>query len=118
MQVSLTLFLWVMKVWISLFLIALFSLQQLPVKELGKLLAKKTCTEQSADDDTPSGDDTPGPFKQLKEKADLDKYCTTPFLFQTRELATRHRVATALHEAQRLMPHFVPEILTPPPNVA
>ena len=107
-----------MKVWISLLLIALFSLQQLPVKELGKLLVKKSCTEQSTDDEAATGDDAPNPSKQLKEKADLDKYCTTPFLLHTREVATRHRIETALHEAQRLMPHFVPEILTPPPNVA
>lgn len=107
-----------MRFWVSCLLMALFSLQQLPVKELGKLLLKKACTEQSGDDEGNAGNDDPPTPKQFKEKEDTDKCYPAPLLFHTREVIVEHRVETALHEAERLVPHFVPEILTPPPNRA
>lgn len=107
-----------MKLWISYLLIALFSLQQLPVKELSKLLLKKVCTEQSTDDEGAASNDNPTSSKQLKEKEDADKFCQHTLFFHFKEVAVSHRIETALHEAQRLVPHFVPDIITPPPNQA
>lgn len=106
-----------MKYWVSCLLMILFSLQQLPVKELGKLLVKKTSTEQVEDGDGSGTDeDNPSPLKQLKEKEDPLKYCMSTVSFQFKEVIVTHQVATALHKAHRLVPHFVPDIATPPPN--
>lgn len=104
-----------MKLWVSYLLIILFSLQQLPVKELGKLLVKKSTTEQVQDSDEANNEDTPAP-KQFKE--DPLKYCLHPVSFHLKEIIITHRVETALHEAHQFIPHFVPDIVTPPPNLS
>ncbi len=102
-----------MKQWLSYLLIILFSLQVLPVKELGKMLLKKAATGQSADDN----EEESGAGKDLKEKT-IDKLFLTTDGISFRMFITDSLVKTALHYLCHFKASFYPDITTPPPDKA
>jgi hypothetical protein len=86
----------------------IFSFQVLPVKEIGKILFKGQMTEEiheTSHDDIGSG--------KIK-KADLKVFLKSETLASVRYLSSK--LTVAIHETERLPRHFVPDILTPPPN--
>ena len=101
-----------MKLLLSYFLIILFSLQSLPVKELGKLLVKKSATEQVQDADEEMEKEASS--KQWKEYNQKLYLHSPSYVFHA--TFTALKVAIALQDAGIIRPHFVPDIPTPPPN--
>jgi len=86
----------------------IFSFQVLPVKELGQILFKGLMTEEIHE---AAADDTSG-TKLKKEPARL--------FYRHEGLASilyfTSKVHTAIHDAEKLPRHFIPDIITPPPN--
>ena len=96
-----------MKKFLAYIFLFIFSFQVLPVKELGRILFKGLMTEEIHE----TADDTSGP-KLKKEPAKLfNKHEDLASI-----LYFTSRVNTALHDAEKLPRHFVPDIITPPPN--
>jgi hypothetical protein len=86
----------------------IFSFQVLPVKEIGQILFKGLMTEEIHE----ASHDDSGSCK-LK-KADLKVFYKPETSASVQYLSSK--LAVAIHEAERLPRHFVPDIITPPPN--
>lgn len=104
-----------MKKLLAYIFLIIFSTQVLPVKEIGKILYKGQITEEEVHTCSEGCEDS----NALKLKIEGD-----PFHHTERQLFQAHaRVAfltqqinTAIHHAEHIPIHFVPDILTPPPN--
>lgn len=89
-----------------------FSIQVFPVLEISKALTKKQVAEQAEEFET-CGDD----FCADAKEEDAEQQLTVA----ANEVRTRqynNTIATALQNAERLPQYFIPDILTPPPNIA
>lgn len=86
----------------------IFSFQVLPVKELGKLLAGNTMTEEVQHD----CDWEPGGKMKKEGDSFLPPTDTTP----ARSIALEKAIAIIVHHSDGLPDYHVPDILTPPPN--
>lgn len=95
----------------------IFSLQMLPLKEIGAILFKGQITEEEVHGwDKADGD---GSLLKLKKEGDPFDHNITGIIqndFRTSHLS--HQLHTAILTAENIPPHFVPDILTPPPNTA
>jgi hypothetical protein len=95
---------------IAYFFILVFSLQLLPIKEIGEILFKGQITEeevhgQHAEDNTKlKKQHEPNPFLASSNNTGRITYLS-------------QMIRTVIHSAETLPPHFVPEIITPPPNI-
>jgi hypothetical protein len=95
----------------TIFLI-IFSFQILPVKAIGKILFKGTMTEEIHEQGT-SSDESPNKLKKNTEYfslSDTKAYARTVYMSQ--------KISTAIHLAESLPLHHVPDIFAPPPNRA
>ena len=102
-----------MKPWLSYLLIIIFSLQALPVKELGKLFIKKAIIEKVQDE----ADESPETLKDSKETTS-EKLFLPPFSFTFSAAFTEKKVKVVLHNRLPYEEHFHPDISTPPPDAA
>lgn len=106
------LFLRRMKRLLSYLLILLFSIQALPVKELGKLLLKKAAIEQTADESEENG-----AAKEVKEIEVEKAYLQSGVLIFHRLIAN-DLIRIALHQLSLSAITYYPDITTPPPDQA
>jgi len=100
-----------MKRWLAYICIMLFSLQVLPVKEIGGFLLKSQLMEKEYSDSDASDDNNPKPKKQK------DSYCFNDLaqaVAGTMLLTQRARIAIEM--ASRLPQDYTVDILTPPPD--
>jgi len=101
------------KQWIAYICITIFSLQILPVKEIGKILFKGQITEEEVHGYAHTDDDDCPKLKKDGEP---------PYLFHDHSQENAHtfflsrEVNTAIHKSEHLPSNFIPDILTPPPN--
>lgn len=97
---------------IAYFFILVFSLQIIPIKEIGEILFKGQITEEEVHGHSQSTDDN----SKLKKQNGPNPF---PSSYQdyNRISCLSQRLNTAIHRAEILPPHFVPEIITPPPNI-
>ena len=101
-----------MRIWIAVFLLSLFSLQALPVKEMGKILVKaKMSMEDKADDDENVGEGS----KAKKEESAFKAYIS-PVSYSAELLSAKSEEQIVLHTADHLPVLYKGEVLTPPPN--
>lgn len=105
-----------MKVFLATFFLAIFSLQVLPVKELGKILYKGTMTEELAETEA----ETEGKTEGFTEKWNANKEYNTASASSRTLLMVRYTaiVALTVHSAQYVFRQYIPDITTPPPNLA
>ena len=101
-----------MRAVIAYMFICIFSLQIIPIKEIGEKLYKQQITEEDVHSFSHSGDDN------SKPKKEGDPF---PFFGSTSQNHSRieflsRRLNTAIHRSENLPPPFVPDIITPPPN--
>jgi len=95
------------KRYIAYVFLFIFSLQVLPVKEIGKLLVKGTNTEEvhhSADENG------------VKEKKDDALHYCGGFYHHESEISFSHKITVSLNRSVDLHDGHVADILTPPPN--
>jgi hypothetical protein len=97
-----------MKKFLAYIFLFIFSFQVLPVKEIGQILFKGLMTEEIHE----TVDENSGSSKLKKEPAKL--YFKAESLASIKYLTKK--IQTAIHESESLPRHFVPDILTPPPN--
>lgn len=97
-----------MKKFLAYIFLFIFSFQVLPVKEIGQILFKGLMTEEIHE----TVDETSGNSKVKKEPAKL--YFKAEALASAKYLT--RKIQIAIHESESLPRHFVPDILTPPPN--
>ncbi|WP_276132531.1 hypothetical protein [Polluticoccus soli] len=98
-----------MKKFIAYIFLLIFSFQVLPVKEIGSILFKGQMTEEIHE----TADDSP-PGSKIKKESDTKifaKYETVASVIHFTKI-----VELTLHRSEHLPRHFVPDILTPPPN--
>lgn len=96
---------------ISYIFLTIFTLQVLPVKEIGKILYKGMMTEEIHEVET---EGKAGDGKTLKWKPLNEYYVTAD---NNRALYFTTVIQIAIHQAENLPDRFVPDITTPPPNV-
>jgi hypothetical protein len=90
--------------------IIIFSTQILPIKEIGEVLFKGQITEEEVHGYGGNTDDG-------KSKKGNDTFpCVPSAQNHSRISILSQKVSTAIHQAEKIPPHFVPEIITPPPN--
>jgi hypothetical protein len=101
-----------MRLCIALFLLTIFSFQALPVRDLSKIWAKASLTNNCDEDEL---GDSHGGIKIKKSKATPHDYipgdaqCTAIVAVKTAE-------QLLLHRADHLPVMYAGEVLTPPPN--
>jgi hypothetical protein len=95
----------------TIFLI-IFSFQILPVKAIGKILFKGTMTEEIHEQGH-SGDECPN---KLKKNTEYFSFTETKATARIEYLS--QKISTAIHLAESLPLHHVPDIFAPPPNRA
>ncbi len=95
----------------AIFFLIIFSCQALPVKAIGKLLAKNQ-TEEVKDDCCDEGDDTPDTEKEEKYN---DLYCYHDQVTPVTVVSTTRKV-TVFHTSDHLPDMHVKDIHCPPPN--
>jgi hypothetical protein len=82
----------------------------LPIKEIGKVLFKGQVTEEEVHNYGRHSDES-------KSKKGNDTFPFVPSAqHHSRISELTQKVNTAIHLAETIPPHFVPEIITPPPN--
>ncbi len=86
-----------------------FSFQVLPVKTLGKLLAKGQ-TEEEVKHDCSGDDCGDDAVKYLDFVCGIEKFTSTEQLIQ-------NRASYLVHRSAMLPPSYIGEILSPPPNL-
>ena len=107
-----------MRVFIAYIFLIVFSLQVLPVKEIGKLLLKGAITEEKV---ASLGEETEDelPDTDYKLKKGVDPLHNTHQIAVARNIHFSQEVNTILHHHSVYLPAFhVPDIFTPPPNCA
>jgi hypothetical protein len=102
-----------MKKWLAYIFLTIFSFQVLPVKEIGKILFKGQMTEEIHEADLADG----SPSK-IKKSTDPFRLHPTETEQTARIQYISHRASLAVVESERLPLQFIPDIFTPPPNVA
>lgn len=101
-----------MRRWIAYIFIAIFSLQILPVKEIGKVLFKGQILEEEVHNYAQeSKDDT---CKNQKEGDPV--WNGNDLQDRARSASLSHEINTAMHNNANLPDYYVPDIPTPPPN--
>lgn len=108
------LFLFGMKRWISYLFIVILTVFTLPVKQMGDALLKKNTTDQ-IDDTNTSASETAKQQQQMQEEV-LHKYILPSSTTGFQLLSINYSLIKLQVADSRLVPHFVPEIPTPPPN--
>ena len=104
-----------MKRCLAYLVIALFSMQALPLRELCKSMLKKSVTEQSADDGEDEGLSKEGDCKVKAE--DTQKFLAADFTFSASQRFFAAKVGVSLHRHSRLPAAHHFEVATPPPNI-
>jgi len=94
--------------------IAIFSLQIIPVKEIGKILFKGQITEEEVHGYSGVGEGDESP--KLKKDSDPPFHHKLIFQDDARAAFLAHEINTAIHLAEHIPDYHVPDILTPPPN--
>ena len=100
-----------MRVLLGYIFIIIFSTQILPIKEIGEVLFKGQITEEEVHNYGGNSDDG----GKSKKGNDSVPYIGAGQNF-SRLSGLNQKVNTALHQAEKIPPHFVPEVVTPPPN--
>ena len=100
-----------MKVWIAYMFLAIFSLQVLPVKEVGKILFKNQITEEEVRVNLAEED---APCKVKKANEPLQLYAGHHSFASLKYLNSV--ILNAIHTTERLPSFYIPDITTPPPN--
>ena len=100
-----------MKLFLASVFLFIFSLQILPVKEIGKILFKGTMTEEIHEAHGDIDDEDNGLQKQN------DPYTPCRPYTQTEKLAVLTRNGLKTSAPQSVSKQFIPDIVTPPPNV-
>lgn len=102
-----------MKVWIAYMFLTIFSLQVLPVKEVGKILFKNQITEEEVRINGLAEEDAPCKAKKQHEPLQL-------YSGSNQSLASlkylNSVILNAIHTTERLPNFYIPDITTPPPN--
>ncbi|HRO41785.1 MAG TPA: hypothetical protein PL009_03070 [Flavipsychrobacter sp.] len=103
-----------MKKWIAYIFIAIFSLQVIPIKEIGKILYKGQITEEEVHgySGPAKGDDN----SKLKKEGDPLLHQNVNFQDQARAAFLTHKIITAIHRSEHIPDFHVADIITPPPN--
>jgi hypothetical protein len=96
---------------IAYLFIIIFSLQIIPIKEIGEILYKGQITEEEVHGYGHNTDDS-----NTKVKKDNGPYFGSAAQNHTRIICLSQKLNTAIHRAENLPQNFVPEIITPPPN--
>lgn len=103
-----------MKTLLASFFLLIFSLQVLPVKEIGKILFKQMMTEEihGAEYDVEDDCNVPG----INLKTYEDPYATLKYYSENSKwlLINSNHILTA--DQEQYIQQFTPDILTPPPN--
>lgn len=100
-----------MKHFWAYFFLMVFSIQILPVKEIGKILFKGMVTEEVHEVESEADD---GCSLKLKKDPELFRYQdVSP---ATYAILIDGMVVNAIHDTEKLPRVFVSDILTPPPN--
>jgi len=102
------------KKWIAYIFIAIFSMQILPVKEIGKILFKGQITEEEVHGYSGVGEGD----EQIKLKKEGDPLLHKNAFFQDHARVTflTHEITTAIQLADHIPDFHVADIFTPPPN--
>lgn len=103
-----------MRQWLAYILIAIFSFQVLPVKELGKILFKGQLTEEIHEEGHGDAEDLED--AKLKKDGDPFKFHYPVTEFVARNHFHTHSAMVAIYEADHIPLLYLPDILTPPPN--
>jgi hypothetical protein len=93
--------------------ILVFSLQVLPLEEIGKALFKLQLTEEAEGSCAAGGEDG---LSKLKKKDEPFHYSDAHQSI-ARNLFLSLRLKIAIHEAEHLLQNFTPEIYCPPPDI-
>lgn len=105
-----------MKKWIGYLFLVIFLIFTLPVKQIGESLLKKNTNEQ-VDGSDANTNETAKQQQQMQEEV-LHK-CILPYYAACSGALDINLAADEMFLADcRLIPHFVPDIATPPPNRA
>ena len=95
---------------IAYLFILIFSIQIVPIKEIGEILFNGLITEEEVHGYGQNSEDNAKLKKQNEPKLPVSFYYNRIcFLTQS--------VQTAIHRSENLPLQFVPEIITPPPNI-
>jgi hypothetical protein len=98
--------------WIAYIFIMIFSLQVVPVKEIGKILFKGQITEEEVHGYALEENDDSPKLKKDGEPFDYSELSQN----EARSASLSHEISTAMHSVAHLPDYHVPDILTPPPN--
>lgn len=101
-----------MKVYLASFFLLIFSFQVLPVKEIGKLLFKQTLTEEIHETEN----DEAGTNSIVKK--DNEPYTHHKHTLIHDKWLARYCNGLTGHLPSHVSKQYIPDILTPPPNVA
>lgn len=103
-----------MKKCLAIFCLLIFSIQVLPIKQIGAILAKGQITEElHQHHDNCNGD---APIKLKKDGDPFHEIFLSANQNLSRTLCLSHRLETAIHAAERLPSCYVRDIFAPPPN--
>lgn len=101
-----------MKVYLASFFLFIFSFQVLPVKEIGKLLFKQTLTEEIHETEN----DEAGTGSEVKKGH--EPYTFQKYMPVYDKWLVRYCNGMTGHLPSHVSKQYIPDILTPPPNVA
>ena len=103
-----------MKIWLAYICLMLFSLQVLPVMEIGSSLLKGQITAAEVCNDGDASDDSPSKLKKQRGEA---YHVDDPAQLGTRTELLTLQAGIAIEMASRLPKDYTGDILTPPPEV-
>lgn len=103
-----------MKNCLAIFCLLIFSIQVLPIKQIGAILFKGQITEELHQHHDNSSSDTP--IKLKKDGDPLNGYFLAANQNLSRNLYLGNKLHTAFHAAERLPVCHVSDIFAPPPN--
>lgn len=103
-----------MKTLLASLILLIFSMQVLPVEEIGKLLFKKALVEEIGDAEYSSDDSSP----ESNIKKDNDPYTYHKHYTQFSKWILANGINIALISTEQCAKQFIPDIPTPPPNCA
>ena len=102
-----------MKKCVSYLFIVILAIFTLPVKQLGDTLLKKNNTQM--EDASTDVNDMAKQQQQMQEEV-LHKCILPQFHISPSKIIIANRALRRQVKDSRLIPHFVPDIATPPPN--
>jgi hypothetical protein len=103
-----------MKRFVAYIFLFIFSLQMLPVKEIGEILFKGQITEEETHTCSNNCEDNGG--LKLKKCNDFFELFLSEDQNESRTAFYNHNLLVAIAAADRLPCGFIPDIATPPPN--